>query len=128
MLDLPGSVNLEGSAMELASTEISGNITGVTLNGRLDAAGVDRIDLPFTAAIVTRARSAIVDMSGVSFIASMGIRLLISTARALRLKGSMLVLFGAPELVQGVLDDAAIDQIIPIVATREQALARLAEK
>jgi len=114
--------------MELASTEISEKITGVTLNGRLDAAGVDRIDLPFTAAIVTRARNAIVDMSGVSFIASMGIRLLISTARALRLKGSTLVLFGAPELVQGVLDDAAIDQIIPIVATREQALSRLAEK
>jgi anti-sigma B factor antagonist len=112
--------------MEIASTELDGNITGVSLNGRLDSAGVDRIDLPFTAAVVTRAHNTIVDLSGVTFIASMGIRLFISTARALRLKGATLVLFGAHELVQGVLDDAAIDQIIPIVGTKDQALARLA--
>ena len=31
----------------------------------------------------------------------------------------------APELVQGVFDDAALDQIIPIVATEAEALAEL---
>jgi anti-anti-sigma regulatory factor len=56
----------------------------------------------------------------------MGIRLLISTARALSLKGARLVLFGAQELVQEVFDDAALDQIMPIVATEEAALAELA--
>jgi anti-sigma B factor antagonist len=55
----------------------------------------------------------------------MGIRLLISSARALKLKNAKLVLFGAQDLVQNVLDQAAIDQIIPIVASEALALERL---
>ena len=41
-------------------------------------------------------------------------------------KGQPLVLFGAGDLVRGVLDDVALDQIIPIVDTEAEALARLA--
>src|SRR5262245_1507652 len=112
--------------MEMVATELDGGITAVSLAGRLDSAGADRIDLKFTANVVAPGRNTVVDLSGVTFVASMGLRLLIATARSLQLKHAKLVLFGAPELVQRVLDDAAIDQIIPIVATREQALASLA--
>jgi anti-anti-sigma regulatory factor len=42
------------------------------------------------------------------------------------MKGSKMVLFGARPLVQDVLEQAAIDQIIPLVATQEQALELLA--
>jgi anti-anti-sigma factor len=65
-------------------------------------------------------------MRGVSFIASMGLRVLISNARSLDLKGRRMVLFGATEMVHGVLDDAALNQIIPIVRTERDALAVLA--
>ena len=65
------------------------------------------------------------DLSEVSLVASMGLRLLISTARSLALKGSKLVLFGATEMVQGVFDDAALDQIMPIVPTQAAAIAEI---
>ena len=74
---------------------------------------------------MTQGRDAVIDLSGVSFVASMGIRLLIASARGLRQKGATLVLFGAQELVANALDQAALDQIIPIVATERQALDRL---
>ena len=44
--------------------------------------GADRIGLRFTAGVAGQRRNAIVDLSGVSFVASLGLRLFISTARA----------------------------------------------
>ena len=112
--------------MEMSVSELAGPVTFIRLEGRLDAPVAERIEMRFTAHAVTPRRHAIIDMTDVSFVASMGLRLLISSARALGQKGCKMVLFGANELVQGVLDDAALDQIMPIVATREQALAELA--
>jgi anti-anti-sigma factor len=112
--------------MDMAASELAGGITCVRLHGRMDAAGAGRIDLPFTASVVTVGRNAVIDLSEVSFIASMGIRLLISAARGLHVKGARLALFGAQGMVRTVLDEAAIDQVIPLVDTEEQALRALA--
>ncbi len=112
--------------MEMTVTELAGSVSCVRLLGRLDAPGADQVGLRFTTAVVAQGRDAIVDLSGVTFVASMGIRLLISTARALSQKGHKMVLFGASELVQGVFDDAALNQIMAIVASEDQALAAIA--
>jgi anti-anti-sigma factor len=104
-------------------SELAGSVTCVALVGRLDAPGADRISLRFTASVVSAGRPAVVDMSGVEFVASMGIRLLISTAKACSLKGGKLVLFGAQPLVQEVFEDAALDQLMAIVATQDEAVA-----
>lgn len=110
----------------MATSQLDGNVTCVRLRGRLDAAGADRIDAPFTARVVAAGRPAVIDLSEVSFIASMGIRLLISGARGLDRKGAKMVLFGARDLVRTVLQEAAIDQIIPLVDDEPQALRALA--
>ncbi|HVK33412.1 MAG TPA: STAS domain-containing protein [Burkholderiaceae bacterium] len=112
--------------MELQISELPGQITCVRLQGRLDAPGADRAGTPLTAAIVARGRPALIDLAGVEFIASLGIRLLISVARGLHTKGERLVLFGARPLVGEVLEQAAIDQIIDVVATEDEACERLA--
>jgi anti-sigma B factor antagonist len=106
-------------------TELEVGVTRVGLNGRLDAPGADRVGVRFTAAVVVHGKNAIVDLSNVTFIASLGLRLLISSARGLHLKGGRMVLFGPGELVKEVLDEAAIDQIIPVVATEADALEQL---
>lgn len=112
--------------MDMELIDLGAGVTGVRLVGRLDAAGADRIGLRFTAGVVAQARPALVDLSGVSFIASMGIRLLISSAKGLKAKGATMVLYGAQPLVQDVLEQAALDQILDIVASEAEALARLA--
>jgi anti-anti-sigma factor len=112
--------------MDMELIDLGAGVTGARLVGRLDAAGADRIGLRFTAAVVAQARPAVVDLSGVSFIASMGIRLLISSAKGLKAKGATMVLYGAQPLVQDVLEQAALDQILDIVASEAEALARLA--
>ncbi len=110
--------------MDIDVSELNANLTCIRLAGRLDSPGVDRIETRFTAALVSQGRSAVVDLSKVTFLASMGIRMFISSARALHLKGAKVVLFGASELVQSVLDHVALDQIIPIAATEIEAVER----
>lgn len=111
--------------MDMVVIEPADGVTCIRLNGRLDAPGADRIDLRFTAHAAAGTHHAVVDLAGVSFVASMGLRLLISAARAMGLKGRQMVLFGAAGPVREVLEQAAIDQIIPLVDSEAQALERL---
>jgi anti-anti-sigma factor len=112
--------------LNIITSDLPGGIACVALDGRLDAAGADAIGTRFTAATAAAGRPVVVDLSGVSFIASLGIRLLIANARALSQKGTAMVLYGASEDVGSVLRDAAIDQLIPCVDTQAEAVARAA--
>ena len=112
--------------MEMNVGELGPGLLCVALQGRLDTVGVDQVEARFTAAVAGSNGGAAVDLSAVSFLASMGVRMIIANARAQRARGQKLVLFGARPLVQSTLEMVALDQIIPIVPDREQALARLA--
>jgi anti-sigma B factor antagonist len=97
--------------------------TLVELAGRLDTAGVSGIEARFTATIVPKGRNAIVDLTKVDFLASLGIRMLISTGRALAGKGARLALFGASPYVTEVLESTSLMEIIPLADTPSEALA-----
>jgi anti-anti-sigma factor len=111
--------------MDMAIADLGTQLTCVRLNGRLDAPGVDRIETRFTAVVVAQGKSAAIDLSGVTFLASMGIRMLVANARALGRKGGKLVLFGATEPVREVLNQAALDDLLPTVESEAQAIDRL---
>jgi anti-sigma B factor antagonist len=108
--------------MDMRVSEL-GDATLVVLSGRLNTAGVSAIETRFTAAVVPKARPTVVDLSEVDFMASLGIRLLLSTARALGSKGAKLTLFGAsPQLVE-VIEMTSLQEIIPLSDTQDEALA-----
>jgi anti-sigma B factor antagonist len=113
--------------LECTISEGLDDVTRVRLDGRLDAAGADAIGVKLTAAVVAPGRDAVVDLSGVTFVASLGLRLLISLTRGVTGKGRHLALYGAQPLVQDVLDGAALDQIVPVVPTEAEALATLVD-
>lgn len=112
--------------MELEVTPIDDGTQLIRLTGRLDSPGVDRVETRFTAAAVAANRHAVVDLSEVSFLASMGIRMFISCARAMGGKGRKLALFGANEMVGEVLESVSIDQILAVAADREAAVRAVA--
>jgi len=97
----------------------------VVLQGRLDTAGVDAVETRFAAATAGAGRDVLVDVAGVEILTSMGIRMLLSTARAMSGRHKRLVLFGARDLVRDVLDIAAIDSLVPHAADEAQARALL---
>lgn len=112
--------------MEMTVEDLGEAALCVALRGRMDTVGVDKVESRFRAALAGSARHAALDLGAVSFLSSMGVRLIIATARELKAQGRMLVLFGAQPLVLSTLKMVALDQIIPIVADRAQAQARLA--
>jgi anti-sigma B factor antagonist len=96
------------------------------LAGRLDSASVGRVETPFTAALAAGDRHAVLDLRQLDFLSSLGIRLLLSVARAVAKRGGKMVLFGAQTMVAEVLTAMSLDEVLPMVATEEAALARLA--
>jgi anti-anti-sigma factor len=94
----------------------------VVLSGRLDMLGMEEIALKLTSLTAIKPLPVILDLRDVSFLASIGIRSIISSARALDQKGGrMVILLGANELVKATLESTGIDDVIPMVADEDQA-------
>ena len=103
-------------------TGVDDNVTKVTLTGRLDTPGVEDIETRFVASLVPAGKSAIVDLSGVEFVASMGIRMLITVARSLHQRHARLVLYGPQSMVKKTLETVSLSEIIPIVGDQAEAI------
>jgi len=97
----------------------------VTLKGRLDTPGVDRVETRFVAAIIPGGRHTLVDLSHVDFIGSLGVRMLISVARTLSRKNARLVLFSPQEQVREVFEHVSLSDIIPVFLDEAAAQSAL---
>ena len=107
--------------MQLEHSDV-GDVRKVALNGRLDTAGVDVIETRFGAVIVPAGKPTVVDMGEVSFLASMGIRMLIATTRSLSRKGSKLAMYNATPAVREVIETADLTEIIPLAVSESEAV------
>ena len=106
--------------MEIAVVE---NLTHVKLRGRLDTHGVDQIETKFTASLVPGGRNAVVDLSELTFVASMGLRMFIGVKKALARHGAKMILVAPQPQVSEVFAAASLGTIIPIVGNETEAIA-----
>jgi anti-sigma B factor antagonist len=112
--------------MKLETEEIGGGVLKVRLSGRMDIAGVDTIAMPFAALASTDNRRVILDLAGVDFLASIGIRAILQNARAHKLRGGGMVILAPPPLVDEVLRASGVSNVVAIVPDLEAARAALA--
>jgi anti-anti-sigma factor len=110
--------------MQIKFDQVEG-FNKVALAGRMDTAGVSAVELRFTSGIVPGGRNTIVDLSEVEFLASLGVRMLISTARALSNKGATLVMFGATPAVADTIETMGFAEIVPLADSEADAIALL---
>jgi anti-sigma B factor antagonist len=96
----------------------------VALKGRLDIAGSEVVALPL-ATLAGAKRGLIIDMSGVSFIASIGLRHLVSAAKALSRRNGRLVLLKPSTLVADVIVTSGLAELLPIVQSESEAATAL---
>ena len=111
--------------MEMQHSDV-GDVRKIVLAGRLDTAGVDKIETRFGAAIVPAGKNTVVDLTDVTFLASMGIRMLIATTRSLSRKGGKLAMYGATPGVKEVIETAALTDIIPLAGDENEAIGIVA--
>jgi anti-sigma B factor antagonist len=105
--------------MDIMTVEkIEDEITHVIFSGRLDSIGAASVGRRFN-------EQVIVDLSDVDYVASLAIRFLLSGAKAVKGNGGKLVILSPEEYVYEVLKIAGIDQIMPILFDRSEAIAAL---
>ena len=106
--------------MDVVSQE--NGITKVVLAGSLDIKGALEIDPRFKELSQTQ-HKVIVDLANVSFLASLGMRTLVKSAKLLREKGGQLVLVNPQADVEKALKSSGLDHIIPLVPDLAAAAA-----
>ena len=110
--------------MEIVTSQDQGATARVALTGRLDIVGAEVIALPL-ATLAGAKRGLVIEMSGVSFIASIGIRHLVSAAKALSRRNGRLVLLNPTDMVTEVLTTSGLTDLLPIIRSEPEAVAAL---
>lgn len=110
--------------MKLTTDELDGGVTRVVLEGRMDIGGAAAVDLPLNV-LAGSATRLLVDMQGVTFLGSMGLRSLVVPAQVVRRRGGKAVLLSPIHGVEEVLRTANIDSILPVCHDLQTALAAL---
>src|SRR5581483_3497351 len=106
--------------MQIIISDDVGPTAKVGLVGKLDIAGAEVIALPL-ATLAGGKSGLVVDLSGVTFLASIGIRHLVSATKALSRRGGRLILVNPNDMVRDVLVTSGVTDLMPIVMTESEA-------
>jgi anti-sigma B factor antagonist len=106
-------------------------VTSLKLEGRLDTAAVARMEAGFAAragALNAQGSKAIIDLEGLTYLSSMGIRLLVSTLKQFKQRGVIFVTVAPREAtVQELLKMADLNDHLNLVDSVASADAALAD-
>ena len=119
---------MNNNAATIDFEDVNGNLRIIYIKGRLDIQGSEAIGTKFTILAATEPLRIVFDLSGVDFLASLGIRSLVANAKAQSQRGGRVVLFvGENDMVAKVLKTTGIDMVLPMYVdaamAREAALA-----
>jgi len=107
--------------MELQQTELENNIHLLQLVGALDMSGTYSIEVQFVRACEGDHVRVIVDLAKVNYISSVGIPMLVNTAKSVTAHGGKMVLLNPQNAVADVLELTGISEVIPIYFDLESA-------
>lgn len=110
--------------MQISTEELDGGITKVVLDGRMDIAGAQAVDMKMNLAAGS-SKKLLIDLERVSFLGSMGMGSIVRPARAVSSRGGKVVLFAPNEMVTSVLKTSGIDSLFPIHHDLAAAIAAL---
>ncbi|MEW6304219.1 MAG: STAS domain-containing protein [Verrucomicrobiota bacterium] len=111
--------------MELTVENLEGGFQCIALAGRLDLKGTQEVDLKFSAFAGGGKKSVVVDMSKVEFVASIGIRMLLSNIKTLTASGAKMVILSPQKMVEDILKLSGLDTVAEIVHDRAAAIEAL---
>jgi anti-anti-sigma factor len=107
--------------MKIEVIEKTQDLTFLGLDGRLDLAGVQEIQNQFYGHTAARKKATIIDMSRVTFLASLGIRMLVEAAKGLKAAGAKIVLLNPQELVEKSLRSSGLDTVLAMTHNVDEA-------
>ncbi|MEP7133546.1 MAG: STAS domain-containing protein [Chloroflexota bacterium] len=101
---------------------VSGTIAIVTANGRFDSETAPELDAELTK-VVGGNNKIVLDLKGVDYISSAGIRAIVKASQAAEKSGGSVKLAFVPESVNSILYTVGLNQKIGGYATVDEAVA-----
>ena len=111
--------------MKLTIEERADGIERIILAGRLDNSGAEQIKTHFSEITAARPALIVVDLAEVPFLSSIGIRLLLVNAKALKQQGGRMVIARPQPMVQEVLEIVGMNSMIPVHTDLDSACAAI---
>jgi anti-sigma B factor antagonist len=108
--------------MDLSVQELDNGITVVALHGRLDTVWAGEMESSFNA-IAGVKKAVVLDLSEVSFLGSLGMRMFVHGGTTVLRRGGKFAILSPDPNITKVLKVAAIDSLMPILPDRAAALA-----
>lgn len=105
--------------------ESSGDILIITMNGRLDALTSPQAEKQVFDLINRGEHKVLFDFSGVDYLSSAGMRMLLSVAKKLKSLSGKLVISDIQPNVIDILQMAGFDHVLDIAASRKDGLQKL---
>jgi len=100
-----------------------GDVLVIKLPTRLDATGLSVIERDFSEAVAAHKGKVLADMSDVSFVASLALRMLLMNLKAIQPQGGDLRLSGLQPQIAEIFRKSRFDTLFKIYADRDAALA-----
>ncbi len=110
--------------MKLDIVDLGNGITKLVLAGRMDIEGASSVDMQFSVIAGSRKKVA-VDLTNVTFMASIGLRTIMLSVKAITSKGGKMVLVNPQPNVEKVLETTGVNTVIPVVKDMPAAIAAL---
>ncbi len=111
--------------MKLEYIELQYGIRMIKLYGRLDLNGTYSIEVQFVNYCAGDNVRVLVDLSEVSYVSSVGIPMLVNTAKSVVSRGGTMAFVSPQENVVKVLELVGVSQVIPIYANQKSAVDNL---
>jgi anti-sigma B factor antagonist len=105
------------------SQERDGDVVVVRLTGRLDSSAAASAEERLSAAVTDTSPRVAIDMSGLAYISSAGLRVLLVVAKKVQQQKGKIALGGLAENVREVFTVSGFDTIFPIEPDRAAAVA-----
>jgi anti-sigma B factor antagonist len=106
--------------------ETVGDVLVITLPSRLDAAGLSAIERAFSDAVAAHKGKVLADMSAVTFVASLALRMLLVNLKAVQPLGGDLRLSGLQPQIAEIFRKSRFDTLFKVYSDRDAALAAYA--
>ena len=108
-----------------STSAASPGVLTLTLKGRLDADGTDKVAGVLAGYIDRGERRLVLDLSAVDYVSSVGLKALMLAAKRLAPLGGRIVLCAPQAQVRQLLDIAGFTSMFSIAASRDEAAERM---
>jgi anti-sigma B factor antagonist len=122
-----GQAEAGRSLMDMKVIQDGDEMTHVVLDGRFDIQGAQEVDSRFDD-LAKSSKALVVDLGKVSFLASLGVRTLMVSAKTLIRRGAEMAVCGANENVEKVLRTTGFNEVAGIYPDYESAARTLRER